>query len=292
MTCDQFIRLDVVTAEGELVHASETENQELFWALRGGGGNFGIVVNFEVRLHAVGKVQSGWLYTLGTGPVVGVPAQVAATPVDAAPGDNLLGVYVCHHGPAGEARAALAPLMDIPVVGDCLEEKSYSEAQHELDWNNAYGRGWYMKSAHTRSLGDELIGLLMERAAKHRSETVGLSLTSLGGAIGDTAEDDASYGGRAAQWFMALEVAFTGQEDRERLVKWAGDTYEIVTPLFDLETSYVNFIRDTESSYLEKVFGKEKFRRLRQVKTTWDRDNFFAHNSNIPPLDPTRGGLG
>jgi FAD/FMN-containing dehydrogenase len=307
LTCDNFVKLDVVTAEGNLVHASPVENPDLFWGLRGGGGNFGIVVNFEVRLHQVGEVQSGLIYYSmeqapevmriarkfsTAGPrkmcntfIMGTRAAFALTPVEADPGDWMLALYVFFHGSMPEARRALSELDHIPSAGDCVETKTYEQAQHEFDWNNEYGNGWYMKSIETREVSDELIDRLLDASTKHGSDLALMSLFSHGGAISDTAEEDSAYSGRETAWFLGLEVHFATPEERRHIVAWSKETYDDVAPLFDLDTSYVNFLDDTDGKGLQQVYGEQKFARLREVKTKWDPTNFFRHNSNIPPYE-------
>jgi FAD/FMN-containing dehydrogenase len=309
LTCDTFLRLDVVTADGELVHASPTENRDLFWGLRGGGGNFGIVTQFECRVFPVDPVQSGWLYysmdhaaevlratrdlpvegprELSLFTVLGNSAATTFSPVDASPTDRLIGVQVFYAGSPYDMREALGVLDHIPSVGGEIVTKTYLEAQHEFDWSNAYGTGWYMKSGQTRTLSDELIEVAVDRAPKHGIDGAVLAFNSHGGRMSEVGEMESAASGREGNWHLSMQVAFKTAEEREHMVGWAKDTYNALSPLLDLGTAYVNFMDDSKDlSQLERVYGAEKFRKLRELKTVWDPENFFRRNSNIPPLGP------
>jgi FAD/FMN-containing dehydrogenase len=305
MTCDQFIRLQMVTAAGDVVYASETENPELFWALKGGGGNFGIVTEFHCRLNRLPEIQAGWLYfpmsaadeilrasrrlpmeasrNLATYFMLGVPSEGTMIPVDAKPGDRLFGVRVVYGGSAAGAEAALKPLRSIAQpLADLVTTRQFTDVQTEFDGFAAHGKGWYMKAGQSRELSDDFITKYIEESWKHHSYLTSQTLVTLGGAINDVDEMAAAYSSREAEWHIGIEVGYTNREEREHIVGWTRQTYETVVPLLDLQTSYVNmFVSDLDP--LEKVYGPAKYKRLRDAKTAFDPDNFFRGNSNIPP---------
>lgn len=309
LTCDQFIRLRMVTAEGEVVHVSREENPELFWALRGGGGNFGVVTEFECRTYELGPLQVGALVYpmegaadtclalnefLQAGPrQLGLSFSLGIEPeVVGRTGERVLVVYVTYRGNAddqilADLRKVRKPLLDTIVPTNWLELQTRSDKEAKA------GVGWYMKSGFTRELSRELLELTAENAIEYRSNIsspkVGrevYTLQALGGAIQDLDENDAAYSGRAALWHGAIEAGFTTPEERERIVPWIRDAWKRTRPLMDMTNSYVNlnFEEGEGNDPLIDVFGEEKYARLQQVKTDWDPTNLFRHNFNIKPL--------
>ncbi|MFG1609826.1 FAD-binding oxidoreductase [Actinoplanes sp. NPDC049265] len=308
LTCDQFVRLRVVTAAGDVVTASATENEDLFWGLKGGGGNFGIVTEFECRTHVLGNVQGGQLYfpmsqavdvILGLGEIMehapremcvshGLAVNPAFTPA-ADESEWLLAVNVVYRGEPGDE-----PLREVTgfakPVHNSIGPANFLEAQQRFDNASGHGTGWYMKSGHTRELSSSLVESFVQHSLDHleiASPNVlqeVFSLHSIGGAAGDVAEDDTAYSGRAAQWHCSIEVGFTKPQERERVVGWTRRAWETTRQHLDMTTSYVNMMFQDGSGSLADVYGDAKLQRLRQVKTAWDPQNFFRLNSNIKPL--------
>jgi hypothetical protein len=306
MTCDSFLELTVVTADGEVVKASATEHPNLFWGLRGGGGNFGIVTEFKSRIYPLGPVQTGWLYfpmeqaadilrayrevpvsasrQLAVYMMLGTPAEHALAPVECKPGRKLLGLRLFHAGDERTAAREMQPLRtSVKPLVDTIQTRRFIDVQQEFDVFAQHGIGWYMKSAQTRKLSNAAIDTAINASMRHNSPRVLLGIISMGGAISDVGEMDSAYSGRDALWHISLEVGFTAPEERTDLVAWSRTTHSELTPLLDRQTSYVNMLDDTDLGRLEALYGAEKFRRLRAVKAEYDPDNFFRCNSNIPP---------
>jgi FAD/FMN-containing dehydrogenase len=308
LTCDNFLRLTVVTAQGTVVHASATEHPDLLWGLRGGGGNFGIVTEFECRIHPLDAVQCGWLYfpmeqatevlsmhrhIAAAGPreltvqyMLGTPAQHALVRVDSKPGQQLLGARLCY---AGDERSGNSAMHDLrhgirPLV-DTVQPRRFADVQQEFDLFSQRGIGWYMKSAQTRDLSIPAIEAAVEASMRHCTERALLAIITMGGAIGDVGEMDSAYSGRGANWHISLEAAFTSPEERKERIAWSRNTHRELQPLLDCRTSYVNMLDDTDIGRLEVLYGAEKFQRLRRLKAVYDPDNFFRCNSNIPPAN-------
>jgi FAD/FMN-containing dehydrogenase len=306
LTCDNFIRLTVVNADGRTLHASRTENPDLFWGLRGGGGNFGIVTAFECRLHPVPTVQCGWLYfpmeqavevltghrqIAAEGPreltvqyMLGAPAQHALVPLDARPRQQVLGARLCYAGDEESGRIAMNDLRtSIRPLVDTVQPRRFADVQQEFDAFSQRGIGWYMKSAQTRELGVPAVEAAVAASLRHCTERALLAIITMGGAIGDVGEMDSGYSGRDSNWHISLEVAFTSPAEREERVAWSKSTHAALRPLLDRQTSYVNMLDDTDIGRLETLYGPEKYRRLREIKSRYDPDNFFRCNSNISP---------
>lgn len=311
LTCDQFVRLRVVTAEGEVVYASADENSDLFWALRGGGGNFGVVTEFKCRTHILGPVQAGALvYRMSDAPDICLAMNevLQAGPRElmlafsqgydpekfGLQGERLLVVYVVYRG--NPEDSILAQVRGVhPALVDTVAPTDWITQQTMHDQAAKPGIGWYMKSGYTRTLSRELLELIARDSVDYRSNVsspaVGrevYTLQSLGGAIQDVDDEDSAYSGREALWHGAIEAGFTSQEERDRILPWVRDAFSRTRELMDMTTSYVNlnFEQGTGGADpLLEVFGAEKYARLRRIKTQWDPQNLFRHNFNIKPLE-------
>lgn len=309
LTCDQFIRLKVVLLSGEVVYASETEHPDLFWALRGGGGNFGIVTEFECKTHDLGPYTWGFLAypssqsveiseavielartaprEFGVSVSYGIPDRKFGLSLPES--DNtLVTVMVYHRGTPDDriieqVRAIGRPLVDTIAINDFLTLQTMS------DDNAKAGIGWYMKSGYTQEVQH---GLLEHMAAASVEYTNKISsphvereiytLQLLGGAIQDTPEEATAYSGRAANWHSAVECGFTTPEERERIVGWIKESWKTNSSYFDMDASYVNLNTDDGDEPVKKIFGA-KYARLQEVKATYDPNNVFALNWNIKP---------
>ncbi|KUN83416.1 FAD-binding oxidoreductase [Streptomyces griseoruber] len=312
MTCDSFVRLRLVTAEGEIIHASEEENPDLFWALRGGGGNFGVVTEFECNTQVLGPVQGGPLVysmadavdvlyrfgqlmkqaprTLSITCALGLDAKQIPPATEAAAGHRLLVANVVYRGEPDdeilrEVRSVGKPLFDAVAIND------FRVIQTAFDEIAGYGAGWYMKSGLTRELSRPLVEGVVEHAVEYHDKISSgavqrevFAVQSLGGAVQDLDDDATAYSGRAAEWHIGVEVGFTTAEDRERIVPWTRDTWTKTKSLLDLSTSYVNLNFEPGENALADVFGAGKYERLRRIKTEYDPTNLFSHNFNIKPL--------
>jgi len=310
LTCDQFQRLQLVTAAGELVRVSESENPDLFWALRGGGGNFGIVTQFDLRTHPLGPVQAGPLiYSMDNAIDVlqAIEALMAEAPRelsltialaikpraiglgDAFPATaRLLSVYIVYRGHADEeivtaVRTCRRPLFDL------VKPSNFLTVQARLDKVSQHGVAWYMKSGHSQTLNAGLIERMVvssmeyQRIASPEVEREVYSIQSLGGATSDLSEDATAYSGRKAQWHCAVEVGFKSREERERIVDWTKESWAKTQRFLDMRTSYVNMNFEESARALESVYGTEKLARLQRIKAVYDPDNFFRLNTNILP---------
>jgi hypothetical protein len=176
-----------------------------------------------------------------------------------------------------DLRTGIRPLVDT------VQPRRFADVQQEFDAFSQRGIGWYMKSAQTRELGVPAIEAAVAASQRHCTERALLAIITMGGAIGDVGEMDSGYSGRDSNWHISLEVAFTSPAEREERVAWSKSTHAALRPLLDRQTSYVNMLDDTDIGRLETLYGPEKYRRLREIKSRYDPDNFFRCNSNISP---------
>lgn len=312
LTCDNLVSVDVATADGRLITASDEKQAELFWGIRGGGGNFGIVTSFEFRLHPVGPtVLAGVvLYTdeqardalrfyrdfaaeapdeLTTivtlrhaPPLPFVPARLHGTPV--------LSIAVCYAGPIGDAERVLAPLRAFgPPAIDAIRPTQYTAHQAMFDATVPHGLHYYWKSHDLPGLRDETIDVMLAHgwaAQSRRSYTI---LFQLGGAIARTAENATAYGGRAAQYSVNINAVCEAAVGFEAEVAWTRRFSEAMRPL-STGGVYVNFLGNEGEDRVRAAYGEDKYARLVALKTAYDPTNFFRLNQNIKPT-PSRHSL-
>ncbi|AEE47766.1 FAD-binding oxidoreductase [Cellulomonas fimi] len=288
LTCDNMIGFEVVTADGELVQASADENPDLFWGLRGGGGNFGVVTRFHLRLHDVGTQAlvaevdldpehaldplRTWLARAWDAPrQATLYAQVMA-------GGALTLGFVWVGAPAG-SDALLAELdrLGAPLARR-VEPRSYLQLQSQSDVPTAHGFRRYAKSHYVRGLPDA--GL--EAFLAHVDAGVGAaSLVSYGGAIADVDPDATAFVHRDAEFEYDAGARWEDPADDARHVE---SCRRLASGLEPWSTGvYVNALADEGVAGVRRAYGDGAYTRLRQVKAAWDPENVFRLNQNIPP---------
>jgi FAD/FMN-containing dehydrogenase len=294
LTLDNLRSATVVTAAGDVLRASEHENDELFWALRGGGGNFGVVTDFTFQLHPVGQLLGGLLvYPLEEGPaavakwrdlMVDAPDQLACFALIAR--SELTGaegviVSVAYFGDVDDGREAIAPLLDDPApVTDTVRPMYYAELQ-EIFGRMPFGLRNYWSGRFLRELPDELI----ERSvAELRPEDViaTILLEPLHGAAARVALDATAFGGREAAYNATFISAWLHPAEDERKIA-ATRNYSAVLAPWALGGGYINYASETAGDGLLTEYGAQRFERLRDVKRQYDPDNRFRFNHNISP---------
>ncbi|MFP3944988.1 MAG: FAD-binding oxidoreductase [Alphaproteobacteria bacterium] len=306
LTCDNLVSCDVVTADGDLVRASGEENAELFWGLKGGGGNFGVVTNFEYRLHPVGpQVLAG---------LVLHPAERAAEVlrfyrdyVAAAPDELTTIVYlrhappapflpqelhgrpvimigVCYAGDLEEGERVLAPFRahGEPLI-DLIEPRPYVDHQGTLDASVPHGLHYYWKADYLPPLSDAVIDTLVAHAWKAPSLASYTILFHLGGAIRDLDSGAAAFEDRNAEHALNINSVWTGSERPEEQIAWSRNFFEAVHP-HSTGGSYMNFLGEEGEDRIRAAYGATKYERLRALKTEYDPENLFRFNQNIRPL--------
>ena len=295
----------MVTAEGELVTASPDGNEELFWALRGGGGNFGVVTSFEFQLHEVGPILFGGMlmFPIERGVEVmkayrdfaadapdevgGACAVLTAPPEEFVPepvrGQPIFAIIACYVGPVEEGEKALQPLRDLGPAMDMLGPIPYAEGlQRIIEPGNPPGRHHYWKAGFLQELGDEAIEKFVDHASKPVSPFTASIMLPLGGAVARVADDETVLGFRDVGWNYHLLGQWEDPADEQLNVEWTRAFDKALAP-HAAEGLYVNFVADPPEDLLERSFGSEKLARLVAVKDSYDPGNVFCFNQNIAP---------
>lgn len=305
-TCDSLVQAEVVTADGRQVLASDEENADLFWGLRGGGGNFGVVTAFHFRLHPVGPVILGGMLlypaamandvvrfyrdfmAVAPDEVGGALAFVTAPPADFVPepvrGQPVVGIIVTYAGPVEEGEEVLGPLRAFGPPGlDMVQPMPYLDIQRMLDPANPKGMQNYWTADFFAELPDEAVDVLVQHATQPVSPLTQVIVASGGGAIARVDDDATAFGQRNARWNMHFLSMWPDPADDETNIAY---TRGIATAMKPWTTGrvYLNYIGDEGLGRVETAFGPERYARLQALKTTWDPGNLFRHNQNIPPV--------
>ena len=306
LTIDNLLYADVVTAEGQLVRASEDEHPDLFWALRGGGGNFGVVTSFEFRLHPVGPtVVSGPLVWDATDArevlrlyrdfIRDIPDELGtivrfgtAPPLPSIPTDlhwrPVVIVNTCYAGPIEDGQEVLRPLRESrrPLL-DLVAPGPYIDHQSAVDSTVPHGWHYYWKSTHLPDLSDGLIDVITEHAFGASSPRSYVLIFHLGGAVGRTADATTAFGNRQVSHAITIDGVWRpGEGHAEHDTAWAR---RLFAALDDFRAGvYVNFLgADERPDRVREAYGDGTFERLAEVKSAYDPDNVFHHNQNIRP---------
>jgi FAD/FMN-containing dehydrogenase len=295
-TVDNLISAEVVTADGELRTASATTHPDLFWALRGGGGNFGVVTSLEYRLHPVGQILGGMvLHTLDRAAAMlcfyrefcaTLPdeAEAYAGLLTSPEGVPMAAMVLGYNGRIEEGERVLAPARRFgPPVADMVAPMPYCVRQTMLDTpGGEHGLHRYWRSAFTEQLSDDLIDVLVDGAARFSSPMSALFLFHVHGAITRVPADAMAFGARRTQWdFDAIGQWADGSESA-RHIAWVRELWGRSEPYLK-GSAYVNHIAaDDQPEKVRASFG-ENHRRLREIKAEYDPENLFRVNSNIPP---------
>jgi FAD binding domain-containing protein/berberine-like enzyme len=306
LTCDNLLSVDLVTAEGELVRASENENAELYWGVRGAGHNFGVVTQFEYRLHPVGPlVLAGFiLYPLDRAAdvlrftrdfcdeapdeVTVTSAIITAPPAPFVPealhNKPVLAVVPCYVGPVEEGERALRPLREYgPPAADLVEPTPYVTVQRFIDETYPPGRRIYIKSEWLRGLEDGAIDKAIEGAERFDTPLSQIILHQMGGALARVPDDATAFDGRDARYMATIIAVWEApDDDREPHVTWARELWEQMKP-WSTGGSYVNHMMDEGDARVHAAYGHGKYERLLALKNMYDPTNFFRLNQNIKP---------
>ena len=308
LTVDNLLAVDVVTADGELLRASEDEHPDLFWALRGGGGNFGVVTSFEFRLHSVGPtVMAGPIFwdasdardvlrcyrdfigdapdALGTVVRFGTAPPLAVIPEDLHWRPVVM-VGTCYAGAIEDGERALRPLRTsrTPLL-DLVGPTPYVGFQSALDSTVVHGWSYYWKSTYLPELRDDLIDVLAEHAFSCSSPRSYVAMFHLNGAVSRVADGVTAFGNRQASHAITLDAVWRPGEDfGERDTAWTREFFAALGRF--REGVYVNFLGgDEDPDRVREAYGDSVYDRLVDIKTTYDPDNVFHHNQNIRPRD-------
>lgn len=315
LSVDNLVGAQVVTAAGDAVEARPSgPHADLLWALRGGGGNFGVVTRFDFALHAVGPEV--WcslpVYALDDGPgpirrwrdlVAGIQNRVACivefstVPQDEgypreAWGRRVFTIGALYAGDAAAGEALLAPLRELgPLVADFSGRMPYVDVQRLFDAITPFGqRRCYWKSRYLAALDDGAIDAMCTHNRMSPSPDTVSSIWNFGGAVAAVPADATAFGDRSMPWLVSFDASWSSPADDEANIAWARRGWDIVAPWADGERVYLNFPGHGEDAALaERAFGAANHARLRAIKATYDPQNLFRFNQNIPPADSLAG---
>lgn len=306
LSIDNLVAVEVVTADGQVLRASAQENAELFWAVRGGGGNFGIVTSFEFRLHKLGPEvwMSMPIYPLDKAAEVlnfcrdymaEAPEELmvigvywTAPAIEAVPGEHhgkpvviLLG---CYAGRAEDGQEVIAPLCSIrEPIADLSVRMSWLEAQQLLDEDYPDGELYYWKSIYLERFDDEVIATLAEHTKKRPSPASSIDVWFLGGAMARIPSSDTPFHKRDATIMIGIEANWSNPADSAANIAWARAVYDDLERFSD-GSSYLNFpgFVENRDQLLQSAYGGN-LPKLRDIKARYDPDNFFPGLLNIAP---------
>ena len=295
LTCDNVISFDIVTAGGELITADADSHADLFWALRGGGGNFGVVTSFRFQLHDVGPAVIGGMIIHPMDharELMRFYRDITADPPDelevymalmtSPDGDPVAGIMVGYNGDVTEGEKQIKAIREFgSPLADLVQPMPYSARQHMLDDFAPHGPRRYWKSGFLQEFSDDVIDVFVDHASNLISPMTGIPIFNVHGAATRVAPDATAFGHRIHQWDIDIVSQWLDPEDDERQIEWTRKFWGDLEP-FAGETVYVNHISEDEPSRIETAFGLN-YARLRAVKRTYDPGNVFRLNHNIPP---------
>jgi FAD/FMN-containing dehydrogenase len=295
LACDNLIAADVVTADGRQVTASADENADLFWGLRGGGGNFGVVTSFTYRLHPVGPMLGGMLvhpaaradavlrhYRDATSAAPDGLTTFAAlmTSPDGAP---IVAVLPSWNGPLAEGEAAVRPLREFgPPLADQVGPMAYTQLQSMLDEGFPSGLQVYWRSDFLTDLNNEAIAAIVDHFGRITSPLSAIIIEQLGGAVARVGADDTAFTHRDADYNLAIVGRWTDPAEADRHVAWVRGLAAALRPF--ARGVYVNYLGvGDDPSRVRAAYRPETFARLAALKAKYDPTNLFRLNQNIPP---------
>jgi FAD/FMN-containing dehydrogenase len=304
-TTDNVVGMDVVTADGQLVRASSDENEDLFWGLRGGGGNFGIVTGIDYKLYPVGPEVIGGAvaWPASEAPRVlelyrtlakNAPPELTlvwfmrpAPPAPWLPADMhfkpIVALLACYSGDLEEGEKAVAPIKEFGnPVGDVLVRRPYTQLQSLLDGTQPKGRRYYWKSEYLPGIDPAMDGKVIESAGKIPSPHSAVILFQLEGALNKLPADHSPVGNRDARFVLNIGGSWDHEEEDKTNIQWAKDTWNDLRP-YSTGGNYINFLTEDEGPERIKAAWGSGLEKLARVKAKWDPENVFRTNRNIKP---------
>ena len=308
LTVDNLVSAEVVTANGRILWASADEHPDLFWALRGGGGNFGVVTGFEFRLHEVGPTvylgmffwsldHAARVFGLVRDLAAALPrdaglflaAGLAAPPAPFVPGRYHgtpgYALFIAGFGSAQEHYRLVAPIRDVvPPLFEFVTPLPYLELQKVFDGAAPWGIRAYHKSLYLDELEDDVVTLLAQHIGRKNSPLSFISIYSLGGAYAEVADPQTAFGGsRAARYVVKVAAVAEDAEVLNADRAWVRTVWRALVPHSRHPGGYVNFMTDGDERGVRAVYGAAKYHRLALIKARYDPENVFRVNANIKP---------
>ena len=303
LSIDNLISADVVTADGSFVQASQDEHADLFWALRGGGGNFGVVTSFEFRLHPVRDIYGGPMFyelsdvenvlrfyreyiadaprEMGAFPAFQIAPPLPFIPQDRH-GDTFVAMVACWAGPIEDGEKALKPFHDVaPVVAEFVGPMPYPALNGAFDGLVPAGLQHYWKANFVDELTDEAIAAHATHGPDVPAVNSTMHIYPINGAVHDVASDATAFAYRDANFATVIAGMWPEPSQNEANIGWVRRYYEATAPLSE-EGGYVNFMAADDQERIRANYGAN-YERLVSVKRTYDPDNLFHLNQNIKP---------
>ena len=295
LACDNLRAAEVVTAQGEIVRASASENQELLWGLRGGGGNFGVVTSFEYDVHPVPEVTAGMLIHPAdrAREVLQFYREACATAPDelvlfaallsSPEGMPIAAIIPCYSGPSENAEAVVGPLRAFgpPVAGE-VGPMPYPVMQSMLDDGFPSGLQVYWTGHFLTGLPDEAIETALDAFGRIPSPLSAILFEQLGGAVARVGRDETAFDHRDAAFNLAIISRWTSPEEAEASIAWTRDLSAAMKPF--ARGAYVNYLGVGDATdRVRAAYGDAKYNRLADLKAQFDPENLFRFNQNIAP---------
>jgi FAD/FMN-containing dehydrogenase len=303
LSCDNLISADVVTADGQIVTASANEHEDLYWALRGGGGNFGVATSLEFRLHPVADIYGGPMFFevsdaadvlrwfrefIADAPEEfgGFPAWQIAPPLPFIPedrhGDTFLAFVACWAGPIDQGEQMLKPLHDVaPVVAEHVGPMPYPALNSAFDGLVPPGLQHYWKANFVKELTDDAISAHLEHGPNVPVVNSTVHIYPINGACHRVAADETAFAYRDATFATVIAGMWPDPADNERNTAWVRGYYDATAPLSE-EGGYINFMAADDQNRIRANY-RGNYDRLVEVKRAYDPDNLFHQNQNIAP---------
>jgi len=302
-TSDNVVGMDVVTAEARLMRATSEENADLFWGLRGGGGNFGVVTGIDYMLHRVGPdiVGGAVAWPASEAPAVlalfttlakQAPPELTlvafmrpAPPAPWIPADRhgtpIVAILACHTGKPEEGEKAVAPIKAFgKPIGDVLTRRTYVQMQSLLDATQPKGRRYYWKSEYLPRIEPALCETVIEHAARIMSPHSSLILFQMEGALNGLGADHSPVGNRDARYLLNIAGSWEDARDDEANIRWTRDAWTAMRR-FSTGGTYLNFLTEDDGAERTEAALGDALQRLGEVKARWDPRNVFRTNRNI-----------
>jgi FAD/FMN-containing dehydrogenase len=298
LSCDNLLSVDLVLADGRRLTVSGSENTELFWGIRGGGGNFGIAASFQYRLHPVDKVFAGMVahpleraadalkffgaYAHAAPDELTMMAVLLTTPDE----NKVLALLGCFAGALSDAEKALEPLRRFGApVADTFAAIPYVDFQGLLEPGFPPGLQNYWKSNFLSGISDDLVAILVEGFRSVPSATTAIALEQLGGAVARVQEDATAFNHRKNAFNALIVSSWPDQAENEKHIRWTRQLWQALQPHATTDV-YVNYLgpeTDEGADRVRAAYGARKYERLRALKQEYDPQNMFRMNQNIKP---------
>ena len=293
LTCDNLLAAEVVAADGRVLEVSDSQHPDLFWALRGGGGNFGVVTRMDFRLFPLTHVLGGRMtYAFEGAPGLGrVYEDLMADGPDelqayltygTSAGGKTASVMLCHSGADGEGAAVHRRFRRAaPPIADRVERITYLRMQQHWDDSFPEGRLWYWKSSLLTEISEDVLRLFAEAVARQPLPDCNVDIEPMGGAITRVASDATAFADRDAASTLLITSAWTDPRETEARIGWVRETWAALQP-YAKPSVFVNYMDQGDEDRTEATYGPN-LRRLVAVKRTYDPENVFRSTANIRP---------